>query len=172
MAKQVRRKIISKTNLPDRRKIKAKNTTVDGIQFKSQLEAYTYTKLREAKLTFEYEEHKFILLSPGVYPGVCMELKGRSKTFVNSPTYSKISYTPDFVSVEEGWVIECKGHPNERFPIIWKLFKNVMAGVIHTKTNKAYDLYVPRNSAQVLEVINIIKQRKNEYNEKSSSVQS
>ena len=44
---------------------KVRNATIcrkDGIQFKSKLELYMYTKLKQAGLGGEYEEHRFDLL--------------------------------------------------------------------------------------------------------------
>jgi hypothetical protein len=34
-----------------------------------------------------------------------------------------ITYTPDFTCPDLKWVIEVKGRANERFPLIWKMFR-------------------------------------------------
>ena len=70
-----------------------------------------------------------------------------------------ITYTPDFVDTQDPprYIIECKGNPNERFPLVWKLFKRYL-----TINNKHADLFVPRNQKDCLEVI------KQEHNRKNS----
>lgn len=146
-------------SLMDRRKNKSHQTTVDGIHFKSKLEAYTYVTLKANGLDFQYEAHSFILLDADIYNGVSMELRGRTRTYEDCPEISKISYKPDFVSLKDGWIIECKGHPNERFPMVWKMFKTRMSKVV-LPSGKTFDLYVPRTSEHVLKTINLIKQRK------------
>ena len=46
---------------------KVRNATkqeIDGIVFRSKLEAYTYQKLKEAGISAEYEQHRYTL--PGI----------------------------------------------------------------------------------------------------------
>lgn len=134
---------------------------IDGIQFRSKLEGYTYTKLKEAGLEFDYEKEKFELEPKFVLPGRSYEMTRRKgeKVFIEiSPNIRAITYTPDFTNVDAGWIIECKGNPNDAFPIRWKLFKK------HLKDKDLnYDLYLPRNRKQVEKTIElIISNRKNE----------
>lgn len=106
---------------------RVKNATpneYDGIKFRSKLETYTYKKLKEANIDAEYEKHRYNLL-PAFNFG---EQKIRA-----------ITYLPDFVGF--GFIIECKGFPNEAWPLREKLFKyylsNIMPGfkfyVVHTQ---------------------------------------
>ena len=63
-----------------------------------------------------------------------------------------ITYLPDFLCPNRDWIIECKGFANDRFPIKWKMFKNLLK-----ETNPECKLFVPKNQKQVLETIEIIK---------------
>ena len=88
---------------------KIKNVTrveIDGVKFRSKLEAYTYKKLKEANIDAEYEQHRYELLPAFIFHGK----KVRAMT-----------YLPDFVG--RGFVIECKGFANEAFPLRKKLFE-------------------------------------------------
>ena len=60
-----------------------------------------------------------------------------------------IKYTPDFIG--NNFVIECKGRPNESFPLRWKLFKKLMAQD-YPKTT----LYKPQNQKECDETIKLI----------------
>ena len=74
---------------------KVKNATptqLDGIKFRSKLEAYTYKKLKEANIKAEYEPIHFELIPKFEYQGE----KVRAMT-----------YLPDFVGKD--FIIECKG---------------------------------------------------------------
>lgn len=90
-------------------KSKVKNATpniYDGIKFRSKLETYTYKKLKEANIIADYEMHRYELQPAFTYKGEKLR---------------KISYKPDFVG--DGFIIECKGHPNDAWPLREKLFK-------------------------------------------------
>lgn len=130
----------------------SKQTTVDGIKFRSKLEAYTYKKLKEAKIPFEYEEQKFELF-PGFKPTKeCWE--HRYGTFRKRETrIQPITYTPDFTCPDLTWVIEVKGRANERFPLIWKMFRG-RAEAMNVK------LFLPSCQKDVDETVDIIKQKK------------
>lgn len=113
---------------------KVKNATpntLDGIDFKSKLESYTYTKLKEVGIIAEYEAVRFEILPAFEY---------------NGESIRRMSYTPDFVG--KGFIIECKGLISDSFPLRWKLFKHFL----YTE-NLNYKLYMPRNRKQVDEVI-------------------
>ena len=61
----------------------------------------------------------------------------------------KVTYTPDFTGA--GFIIECKGRPNESFPIRWKLFKKYVSERLRGIT-----LYKPQNQKQCDETVNLI----------------
>lgn len=91
---------------------RVKNATpniVDGIKFRSKLESYTYKKLKEANIYADYEQHRYELLP-------AFEFSGKK--------IRAITYLPDFVGY--GFIIECKGFPNEAWPLREKLFKYYM----------------------------------------------
>ena len=83
--------------------------TVDGIKFRSKLESYTYKKLKEANIYADYEQHRYELLP-------AFEFSGKK--------IRAITYLPDFVGHD--FIIECKGFPNEAWPLREKLFKYYM----------------------------------------------
>ena len=146
---------------------KIRNATaivVDGIKFRSKLEAFTYERLKEAGIEFLYEEVKFNLIEPFEYAADSYESKkvrgSSTKEFkvVNSKIRA-MTYLPDFVDPNDQWIIEVKGFENDVFPYKWKLFK-------HTIKDDPYTLYKPSNQKQVLEVIALIL--KNHSYEKNS----
>lgn len=91
---------------------RVKNATpnvVDGIKFRSKLESYTYKKLKEANIYADYEQHRYELLPAFDFSGKKIRA---------------ITYLPDFVGHD--FIIECKGFPNEAWPLREKLFKYYM----------------------------------------------
>ena len=128
---------------------KVRNATpllYDGIKFKSKLEVYCYTKLKENDLIAPYEERTFVIIDAFVY---------------NNEKVRKMTYTPDFVGID--YVIECKGKANDAFPLRWKIFKHHLH-----KNNLNYKLYLPRNKKDVDAVIEDIKNR---YNDRKTILQ-
>ena len=120
---------------------KVKNATptqYDGIKFRSKLEAYTYKKLKEANIYAEYEQYRYMLL-----PSFIFENK----------TVRAITYLPDFVG--NNFIIECKGFPNESWPLREKLFKYYL-----TNNMPNYSFYLVRNQKQVDELIKKLKDEK------------
>lgn len=140
---------------------KIKNATkliVNGLKFKSKLEVFTYNKLLEnGIIDFNYEGLKFTLLPNFEFNNLSIEL-GKNKCF--APATEKIrsiTYLPDFGNIKDdktGWIMECKGYPNDAFPLKWKMFKH------HLLTN-GYNvkLYKPNNQKNVLLAIEDIKSK-------------
>lgn len=118
----------------------ATKRTVDGIDFKSKLEVHCYEKLKENNISAEYENNKFEILPSFEY---------------NGKKIRKMTYTPDFVGKD--FIIECKGNPNDAFPLRWKIFKYYLY-----KNNIQYDLYLPRSKKQVDETVEKIKQNESD----------
>ena len=147
---------------PKTNKGKVRNVTplkLDGIQFKSKLEAYCYTQLKASGITFKYEEQRFTLVDPFTFTNDSFELgkiKGERVFRKASPNIRPITYLPDFVGIykDQPFIIETKGLLGDSFPIRWKLFKR------HVQANGLnYDLYMPRNRKQIDETINLIKSK-------------
>ena len=65
-----------------------------------------------------------------------------------------IRYTPDFIDTQDPprFIIECKGNPNEAFPIRWKLFKKHLI-----EKNINAPLFMPRNQKDCDEVVRLLK---------------
>ena len=152
----------------------AKKQTIDGINFRSGLEAFFYSEAKKAGLTgFKYEDKKFILQDKFVSTSSGMELyektpevngvpiKGaKRKTIYGEVTNNirTITYTPDFICIDEesktGWVVETKGWRMETFKIKWKMFKK------HLKDNGyVVSLYTPNTKENVLKTIQSIKSK-------------
>lgn len=92
---------------------KVKNATkieVDGILFRSKLEAYTYKKLKEANIDAEYEMYRYTLLPAFTF---------------NEKKFRPMTYLPDFVG--NGFIIECKGFRTDTWPLREKLFNYYLA---------------------------------------------
>lgn len=130
----------------------ARRKQVDGINFRSLLEAFCYQKLKDAGITSEYETKKFVLLEGFHYNATRLEDNG--KTGYNDKQKHKvrdITYTPDFLDPKGRWIIECKGYANERFPLKWKMFMKQL-----NEQDDPPALFVPRNQKQVLQTIEMI----------------
>ena len=132
-------------------------STVDGINFKSKLEAYCYKRLKEEHIQVDYEKYIFVLQPAFECKSESIEPNKRTKKFEKATKKIRpITYTPDFVSIEGNWIIECKGFPNDLFPLKWKIFKWYL-----TQQNINTILFLPRNMKQVDEVIELIKNSEN-----------
>jgi len=142
-----------------RGKIKnATKVTQDGLTFRSKLELYTYNKLKENNIKFEYETKRFTLIDKFVYPKNSYESyksKGSKKFDKRSNNIRSMTYLPDFVNEKDKWIIEVKGFANDSFPLRWKIFKYI------TKSNP-YTLFLPSNAKEVDETIKILNNIKNE----------
>jgi hypothetical protein len=66
-----------------------------------------------------------------------------------------MSYTPDFIGNK--FIIECKGRPNESFPIRWKLFKKYLSS---TFPKGSVTIYKPQNQKECDETIKLILSNK------------
>lgn len=117
---------------------KVRNATpneYDGIKFRSKLETYTYKKLKEANITADYEMHRYELLPAFTF---------------NDKKYRPMTYLPDFVGKD--FIIECKGYPNETWPLREKLFR------YYLYSNKLdIDFYVVHTQKEVDELIKKLK---------------
>ena len=89
-----------KSNSPitENRKIKgATPTIVDGVQYRSKLEARCAQILKENNISFEYEPFKIEYITKFEYDGI---------------KYRAAYYTPDFV-VDNKYILEVKGYAND-----------------------------------------------------------
>ena len=127
----------------------ARSKEIDGINFRSLLEAFCYRKLKDAGIKLEYETKKFVLLEGFHYNAERYEDNGKTG-YKDKKTHKvrDITYTPDFVDPNGKWIIECKGYANERFPLKWKMFMKQL-----NEMDDPPILFVPRNQNQILETI-------------------
>lgn len=123
-----------------KRNKKVKNATEtmsNDIKFRSKLEAFTYNQLLKENIPVKYEKYRFTLLPSFKF---------------GDTTNRAITYTPDFVG--ENFIIECKGFPNDAFPLKWKLFQYWLSYVEpNTK------LYLVHTQKEVLSLIPQLKQQ-------------
>lgn len=123
---------------------KVKNATpteYDGIKFRSKLEVYTYKKLREAKIDADYEQHRFELLPAFV------ALSGKK--------YRAMTYLPDFVGKD--FIIECKGFPNDSWPLRKKLFEYALLSL-----DIKYNFYEVHTQKEVDALVLNLKEQQHE----------
>ena len=139
--------------------IAAKKKTVDGHDFKSGLEVYCYTKLKENKLFEHYEDETFTLVESFTPGNRCCERQtnGKGSFTVRDGKVRGIQYTPDFTA--DDYIIETKGFANATFPLRWKLFKHYLKQWGDTR-----DIYKPQSREDVDIMVELIKLRRNTNN--------
>ena len=127
---------------------------IDGIEFRSRLEAFTYIELKKVGIKFDYEKEKFVLLDKLKYEGVSIEKRKKKGKLVFDQALTSIrstTYLPDFTNLKDGWIIELK---TDVFNLKWKLFKHHLV-----KNNLNYELYMPGSKKQILQCIGMIKEK-------------
>lgn len=136
--------------------VKSKKKVIDGITFASSLEAYCYTKLKENNIDFEYEGESFVVLPSFKYLGryLASSPKKKELTDKTGKAVRAITYTPDFVSHDNKFVIETKGFvpSNHSFPLRWKLF----LAYLNDNGMQDYQVFLPKNQGQVDDLIKIL----------------
>ena len=136
---------------------RAKKHTVDGITFASGLELYCYRALLKAKIPNKYEGRTFELVEKFKFDGLLMDKgKTKGKTVYKEKTgkIRNISYTPDFINLDKGFIIETKGLRTAEFKMRFKLFLKYLHD-----TDQHLDVYVPSNQKEVDATINLILSR-------------
>ena len=132
--------------------VRSKKVTYDGITFQSGLEKYMYIALKKAKIKAKYEGATYELIPSFNYDKPCYERQANGKGDYKDRGGKKIrgiTYTPDFIGSD--FIIECKGRPNETFPIRWKLFKMYL---FHTRSEVT--IYKPQNQKECDETVSLI----------------
>ena len=132
--------------------VRSKKVIVDNIEFKSGLEAYMYKALKNANIKAEYEGVTYELIPSFKFKNKCYERQANSKGEYRNrggKAIRKVTYTPDFTG--DNFIIECKGRPNESFPIRWKLFK-----MYASKKLSKVSIYKPQNQKECDETVNLI----------------
>jgi hypothetical protein len=136
--------------------VRSKKVIYDGITFQSSLEKHMYIALKKAKIKAKYEGQTYELVPSFNLDQECYERQANGKGEYKNRGNKKIlniKYTPDFIG--DNFIIECKGRPNESFPIRWKLFKAYVS-----KNLPKVTLYKPQNQKECEETVNLILGRK------------
>lgn len=125
-----------------KKQVNSVKKSIDGINFDSGLEAFSYKALKAEGLygagKLIYEAKTFEIIE-------AFEFDGKK--------YQNIKITPDFVDETNKVVFEIKGRPNESFPMRWKLMKRYFK-----VNNLNYKVYIGIGSqVKVLEEIVKIK---------------
>ena len=145
----------SSTKQENKKVRNATETIVEGIKYRSKLEAYAAKLFKENNITVEYEENIFILQEKFEFTGKIYEPHkiGNQKDFIEvSNNIRTITYKPDFVNKDLKFIIEVKGYANDAFPIKWKMFKKIIK-------NEGYTLFLPSTQKQVKDTVRIIKEK-------------
>ena len=132
--------------------VRSKKVIFDKIEFKSGLEAYMYKALKAANIKAKYEGISYELVPSFDFKNKCYERQANSKGEYRNrggKAIRKLTYTPDFTGT--GFIIECKGRPNESFPIRWKLFK-----MYASKKLPKVIIYKPQNQKECDETVSLI----------------
>lgn len=135
---------------------KIKNATtkkLDGIQFKSQLEATIYKTLVSNAITPEYEKKTFEFV-PRLRPTVPFFNRVKKVFGLEMKPLHPITYTPDFTFEYDGMliVIEAKGFENDVYPVKKNLFRRYLEDL------PQYSMYFEiRTKKELLEALRIIK---------------
>ena len=132
--------------------VRSKKKIVDGIEFKSGLEAYMYGVLKLHKIKAEYEGETYEIFPSFNFKNDSYERCGNGKGEYKNRGVKRIlniKYTPDFIG--DSFIIECKGRANESFPLRWKLFKHY---IYINKPNVV--LYKPQNQKECDETVRLI----------------
>jgi len=121
----------------------------DNIQFRSSLEVYCYKALKKANLEANYETEVFELIPKFTLIGKWLEsLKTGLK--LSSGNVQAMTYTPDFISNDKSWLIECKGYTGAD---IWQVKRKLIKNYVK---NMNINIYVPSTQKQIDEVIQLI----------------
>lgn len=137
--------------------VASKKVVKGGLSFASSLEAYCHTRLTESGFEFQYEGESFSLVDSFKYESTYLKsTSGKNELVDNSGKVVRaITYTPDFISHKNKFIIETKGYvpSNHSFPLRWKLFLKYL----NENGMGDYKVFLPKNKTQVDEVINKLK---------------
>lgn len=135
---------------------KIKNATskvLDGIQFKSSLEALIYKTLKEHGIEASYEKITFEFV-PRLRPTVPFFNRIKKVFGLEMKPLHQITYTPDFTFDYKDMliIIEAKGFENDVYPVKKNLFRR------HLEDMEKHTMYFEiRTKKELLEALRIIK---------------
>lgn len=131
----------------------------DNIEFKSNLEVFTYKELKKLNINFGYETRVFEL-HPSFITKIILYAKTPKKGYhKTTQKINSISYKPDFIidgCKDIYIIIECKGKENDAFPLREKLFLKYITDSEEFKDKDVY-YFKPTNQKDVKCTIEKIK---------------
>lgn len=135
------------------KKIKnAETSEYDRIQFRSKLEERVYKKLREAlNVEIYYEQYTYDII-PAFDASVYFY-----STFVSKKDkVRKVTYTPDLVFTINGYtiIIECKGFPNDVYPLKRKLFRRYLESLENKDKILFFEIKHVKECETIIQIIN------------------
>lgn len=140
--------------MTENRKIKnARETTFNGITFKSKLEESFYKTLLQAGFSVNYESLKFTIID-GFTPTVPFYNRSKSRVFRKDMSKVRaITYTPDFTFTYNGilFIIEAKGIENDVFPLKRKLFRRFLESM--EMPCMYFEVHTKKELLQVIDII-------------------
>lgn len=110
--------------------INATPTSVNGIEFKSRMEATVYKYLVDSGYQPQYEPDTFVVFK-GFYPSRPYFVDGKAQ----KRKLLDVTYTPDFkITLEDGKLIyiEVKGFNNDIYPYKRKMFLHYLETLQNT----------------------------------------
>lgn len=140
--------------MTENKKIKnARETTFNGITFKSKLEESFYKTLLQAGFSVNYESLKFTIID-GFTPTVPFYNRSKSRVFRKDMAKVRaITYTPDFTFTYNGilFIIEAKGIENDVFPLKRKLFRRFLESM--EMPCMYFEVHTKKELLQVIDII-------------------
>lgn len=127
---------------------------VDGIKFKSKIEASVYKHLLQAGFDPVYEGMKFTIWS-GFKPTVPFYTRIRRSNGLNMKKTIDITYTPDFIFKYNGKliIIEVKGLQNDVFPYKFKMFRAILEGEPYVGNTLLFEIFSIKQLKECIEII-------------------
>jgi hypothetical protein len=148
------------------RKIKnATVTVIDGIEFKSKLEAAVYSKFKDAGIILKYEPSKVVLQDSFTPSFKYYTKESKSKKDLKDKSNSKIreiTYTPDFTLKVNNvhFAFEAKGFQNDAYPIKKKLFMKKLQDWAMIYNYVFIEIFNHKNIEQAIEIVKEVMNEK------------
>lgn len=127
---------------------------VDGIKFKSKIEASVYKHLLQSGFNPKYENRKFILWE-GFKPTVPFYTRVKKDNGLNMKKTINITYTPDFTFMYNGKliIIEVKGLQNDVFPYKFKMFRGILEKRPYVGNTLLFEIFSIKQLKKCIEII-------------------
>jgi hypothetical protein len=122
--------------------------------FASDLERLCAKLLNNHSIRYNYEPKSLEVSSPFKFKTLQRVGKGKNRKFKETETVRKITYTPDFMDVNNRWIIETKGYRTPAFTVRLKIIQKYCS-------EHNIKLYIPETESDILVCINDIKQNFN-----------